>query len=102
MFRSDSGMDDRDVAIVDLARNQFAVASRQNETPNQIRTFRRQSERDSDHCALTMRTWRIVFSPEAGGGGGSLPPSFVSAARNSSKRALGTSAKIKMPCSSAN
>src|SRR5438046_6273089 len=100
---SDASMQNCYVATVDPAGQRFSVTLNRPKSTDQPGTFRRKRERNPDHCTLTMRTWRIAFSPACGsiGVAGRVAPSFFIESRKSLNRAVGTSAKSKMLCRSA-
>src|SRR5882724_3214108 len=97
---SDASMQNRYVATVDPAGQQFSVMLNRLKSTDHPGTFRWKRERNPDHCALTMRTWRIAFSPAFGstGAAGRVAPSFFIESRKSLNRAVGISAKSKTPC----
>src|SRR5438477_11812936 len=99
---SDASMQNCYVATADPAGEQFSVTLKRLKSTDQPGTFRRKRERNPDHCALTMRNWRIAFSPAFGstGAAGRVAPSFFIESRKSPNRAVGTSARSKTPCCS--
>src|SRR5438128_2573103 len=101
MFRANPSVSDHYFLVCDLAQDEIALLSSWPELAKKGRALGGERESDPDHCGLTMRACKIVFPGEAGGGGGSVPPSFRIAALNSSRRVPEISMKIKMPFASA-
>src|SRR5438132_12219732 len=66
---SDASMQNCYVATVDPAGQQFSVTLNRLKSTDHPGTFGRKRERNPDHCTLTMRTWRIAFSPAFGSTG---------------------------------
>src|SRR5262249_23981272 len=55
ILRANSGVEDCNIAVVDLSRYQIVTILNLLKSPHQTGTLRWKGKRDPDHCALTMR-----------------------------------------------